>query len=100
MFTEVYGYRVSRKIIWTGLLSVIFITSLASLYTYIPSGKDFDPLSEQAFNRIFRASPLVALAGALSFFLGEYTNSVWLAKMKVWTNGKWEAFRCITSTLF
>src|SRR3989344_5405517 len=37
IFTEVYGYRVTRKIVWTGLASMLLATVLTSLYSYVPS---------------------------------------------------------------
>lgn len=98
VFTEVYGYRVSRKMIWSGFLVVLTISTLAYLYSYIPSSSQMDPLTNEAFNAIFRVSPLVAIVTLLGFFVGEFTNSTTLAKMKIIFMGKYDGLRYVTST--
>ncbi len=96
IFTEVYGYRVTRKVVWTGFACMILATSLASLYTFVPN-PSFE--HSDAFNIIFRAAPLVALGFLVANFAGELTNSYVVAKMKVWTKGKFESARLVLSTL-
>lgn len=96
IFTEVYGYRVTRKIIRTGLWAMLLATILASLYSYIPN-PDFE--YNEAFNLVFRASPIVGVGSVFSFFFWELTNSYIVAKMKIWTKGKYERLRFIGSTL-
>lgn len=97
IFTEVYGYRVARKIIWTGLVSMLLATVLTSIYSYVPSpGFEYN----DAFNLIFRAAPIIAIGSIISFFAGELTNSYTVAKMKILTNGKHEPARLVLSTFF
>lgn len=97
IFTEVYGYRVTRKIVWTGLGSMLLATILTSIYSYVPSpGFEYS----EAFNLIFRAAPIIAIGSIISFFAGELTNSYTIAKMKILTNGKYEPARLVLSTLF
>lgn len=96
IFTEVYGYRVTRKIIRTGLGAMLLATLLTSLYSYIPN-PDFE--HNEAFNIIFRASPIVGIGSVFSFFSWELTNSYIVAKMKIWTKGRYEWLRFIGSTL-
>ncbi len=100
IFTEVYGYRVSRKIIWTGFACMFISSVLAYLYTLIPPSQYFTPAENDAFNLIFRASPFIALAAIVGFWAGENVNSIILAKLKVWTHGKKQGFRYIASTFF
>lgn len=97
IFTEVYGYRVTRKIVWTGLASMLLATVLTSIYSYVPSpGFEYN----EAFDLIFRAAPIIAIGSIVSFFAGELTNSYTVAKMKILTNGKHEPARLVLSTLF
>jgi queuosine precursor transporter len=98
IFTEVYGYRVSRKIIWTGFLCLTIASSLAYLYTLIPPSQYFTPTENDAFNLIFRASPYITFASIVAFWAGENVNSIILAKLKLWTKGKRQGFRYIVST--
>jgi uncharacterized integral membrane protein (TIGR00697 family) len=97
IFTEVYGYRVTRKIVWTGFLCMLIATSIASLYTYIPSD-NFK--YNDAFNALFRSSPIVAIGFIIAAFSGELTNSLIVAKMKLLTKGKHLHLRLVISTFF
>ncbi len=98
IFTEVYGYRVSRKIVWTGFGCMLLASIFAFLYSAIPANAAFTYNDE--FNLIFRATPLIAIAGIFSFSLGELTNSYIVAKVKIWTEGRHEWLRLVLSTLF
>jgi len=97
IFTEVYGYRVTRKIVWTGFACMFIASFLAYIYSIIPN-PDF--VDNQAFNAIFKASPIVAISFIIAFFCGEITNSFIVAKMKMHTNGKYIHARLIVSTFF
>lgn len=100
IFTEVYGYRVSRKIIWSGFVCVALATLFAYLYTLVPPSHYFSEIDNNSFNYIFRASPAIAFATIAGFWAGELTNSIVLAKMKVFTQGRKQGLRYILSTLF
>lgn len=100
IFTEVYGYRTSRRIIWTGLLCIGLTTSFAYLYTLIPPSVYFGEFEDKAFNLIFQSSPVIALAFIVSYWAGENVNSIVLAKMKIYTDGKYAGIRYVGSTFF
>ncbi len=96
IFTEIYGYRVSRKVIWSGFLAFALISLIGYLYALIPGDASF--AHAQEFNFVFKASPILAITALTAFSTGEFINSYILAKMKIWTNGKYEGLRYITST--
>lgn len=98
IFTEVYWYRVSRKIIWTGFVVFFVISIVGYTYALIPSDPSF--LYNDEFDFFFKASPFVVLTSLLAFSSGEFTNSFILAKMKIYTGGKYQWFRYILSTLW
>lgn len=97
IFTEVYGYRVSRRVVWTGLLCILIASLIAYSYSIVPASESFT--DDAAFNLIFRVSPLVAIATILGFFGGELMNAYVLAKMKVYMSGSRMWARLIGSTL-
>ena len=97
IFTEVYGYRVTRKIVWTGFACLLIASILTWSYSYVPN-PSFE--NDEAFNLIFRAAPLVALSVIAAFFAGEFVNSYVVAKMKLWTKGKLMGVRLVVSTFF
>lgn len=96
IFTEVYGYRVTRKIVWTGFACMLLASLIAYLYTLVPNSSFPD---NDAYNLIFKASPIVAITVIVAFFCGELTNSYVVAKMKVLAKGKYLNARLVLSTL-
>jgi len=97
IFTEVYGYRVTRKIVWTGFACMMLASILAYIYSVIPNPQ-FE--MNEAYNAIFKASPIVAVGFIIAFFSGELTNSYIVAKMKIWSEGKYLNARLVISTFF
>lgn len=97
IFTEVYGYRVTRKIVWTGFACMLIAATLTSVYSYVPNPSF---AYNDAFNMIFRAAPIVALGFIVAFFAGELTNSYVVAKLKLITKGKFISLRLVLSTFF
>jgi uncharacterized PurR-regulated membrane protein YhhQ (DUF165 family) len=76
---------------------MILSTTLASLYTLVPNPSF---AYNDAFNLIFRATPIVALGFLIANFFGEMTNSFVVARMKLLTHGKFESGRYVLSTFF
>lgn len=99
ILTEVYGYARSRKVIWAGFGAMIFASLMASVVTYLPSASTMDASRQTAIEMIFGQTPRIVLASLVAFWLGEFSNSFVLAKMKVRTAGKWLWTRTIGSTL-
>lgn len=97
IFTEVYGYRVTRKIVWTGFSCMFVASVLAYLYSIVPS-PSFE--HNEAYNLIFKASPIVALCFIVAFFSGEFVNSFIVAKLKIYTKGNYINARLVISTFF
>lgn len=97
VLTEVYGYKESRKVIWTGLVMLIIMALNIYLIGFLPSQASWTFQSD--FNNILMIMPRIALASIVAYFVGEYSNSVILSKLKILTNGKYLWFRTIGSTL-
>jgi uncharacterized PurR-regulated membrane protein YhhQ (DUF165 family) len=70
----------------------------ASFLTYMPAPVSFTNQNE--FNLIFRSGPIMALLIILPFWAGELINSFVVAKLKVFTEGKNESLRYVSSTFF
>lgn len=100
IFTEVYGYDRSRKIIWTGLAAQAFAAFAYWLVCVLPA-PDFWT-NQQAFETILGQSPRIALASLTAYFWGEYANSVVMSKMKFHQQGArgWsQSWRFVSSTI-
>ena len=99
ILTEVYGYARSRKVIWAGFGAMIFASIMATVVTYLPPSSNMDPVRQSAIEMIFGQTMRIVVASLCAFWLGEFCNSFVLAKMKIFTEGKWLFTRTIGSTL-
>lgn len=100
VLTEVYGYARSRKVIWAGFGALIFASLMSFVVTSLPAAKTMSPEQIQAVNQIFGQTPRIVLASLTAFWLGEFVNSFVLAKMKLFSSGKFLWMRTIGSTIF
>src|ERR1700731_1542701 len=97
IFTEVYGYGAARRAIWIAFFANILMTIVGVFVTWFPPAPEFR--NQSAFEAVFYVVPRFVVASLAAFWLGEFTNSYALAKMKLWTNGKWLWTRTIGSTV-
>jgi uncharacterized integral membrane protein (TIGR00697 family) len=97
MLTEVYGYARSRKVVWAGFTALAFASLMSFVIVHLPpaAGWSGQATIEAAFGSTWR----IALASLIGYFCGEFANSVTLAKMKVWTQGRRLWMRTIGSTI-
>ena len=98
IFTEVYGYKRSRRVIWAGFGALVFASLMSFIITSLPDASTMSPEQVSAVNLIFGQTWRIVIASLLAFWLGEFVNSFVLAKMKVMTNGKYLWMRTIGST--
>jgi len=106
ILTEVYGFDRARQVIWTGffcnLLAVIAIW-IAGRLTPPPFWAigifDTPQAAQQAYQAILGFAPRLLLASFLAYLVGEFLNSIVLAKLKVRTEGRYLWLRTITSTI-
>ena len=97
VLTEVYGYSQSRRVIWLGF----FCNLIAVLAIWIGQGLPAAPFwdGQSAYVRILGYTPRLLAASFVAYLVGEFANSIVLAKLKVATNGRWLWTRTIGSTL-
>ncbi len=100
ILTEVYGYGRDRRVVWAGFAALAFASFMAWVVVSLPPGpsdymKSYQPALEAVFGNAWR----IALASMVAFWCGSFVNSYVLAKMKIWSNGRWLWTRTIGSTL-
>lgn len=97
VLTEVYGYRIARRVIWLGFACNLIFVIFAWVGQLLPP----DPLWEgqEAYESILGYTPRLLIASFLGYFAGEFANSFILAKMKIFTKGRWLWSRTIGSTI-
>jgi uncharacterized integral membrane protein (TIGR00697 family) len=103
ILTEVYGYKRSRKVIWTGFAVLILSSFIFWLISILPGESTWQQYAgDAAYIAILGGMSTggIVLASLAGYLAGEFTNSVILAKMKVITSGRFLWMRTIGSTLF
>jgi len=98
ILTEVYGYGRDRRVVWAGFAALIFASLMAAMVVHLPPSAR--SLADQpAVEAIFGNTPRIVVASILAFLCGTFVNSYVLAKMKIWTQGRWLWTRLVGSTL-
>ena len=98
ILTEVYGYARDRRVVWSGLAALVFASFMAAVIVHLPPAEHWKN-NQKAVEEIFGNTPRIVLASIIAFWCGSFVNSFVLAKMKLWTNGRWLWTRIIGSTL-
>lgn len=101
ILTEVYGYARARKVIWAGFGAMIFATVMSTVVLSLPANpnEDFNKVIVPALEVVFGNTWRIVIASILAFWVGDFVNSYVLAKLKVWTNGRFLWLRTISSTI-
>jgi hypothetical protein len=97
ILTEVYGYARSRKVVWAGFAALGFASFMAWVVVTLPPAAGW--VHQEAYVIVFGQTPRIVVASLLAFFSGEFVNSYVLAKMKIFTTGKFLWIRTIGSTV-
>ena len=102
ILTEVYGYKYSRRVIWTGFFSLALAALVFWVIGALPGESTWQGYAgDTAYRSILggMSSGGIVLASLTGFLLGEFSNSFILARMKILTRGRWLWSRTIGSTL-
>jgi len=101
ILTEVYGYALARRVIWSGFAAMLFATVMTWVVLAMPASPDatFNAQLQPALETCFGSGWRIALGSIIAFFVGDFLNSFVLAKMKVSMGGKHPWARFIGSTV-
>ncbi|UAK26294.1 queuosine precursor transporter [Sphingomonas nostoxanthinifaciens] len=97
VLTEVYGYARARRCIWAGFAALLFMAFMSFVVVALPPAPDWG--GQVAYEAVFGQVPRIVFASMTAFCVGEFANSYVMARMKVWTRGRWLWTRTIGSTL-
>jgi len=101
ILTEVYGYALARRVIWSGFAALFFAIIMSIVVIGLPLSPD-EPWNETiqpALEVVFGGTWRIGLASLIAYWCGDFANSYVLAKMKVKTAGRWLWTRTIGSTI-
>src|SRR5207249_11109943 len=97
VFTEVYGYGASRRAIWIGFFASALLAAMGLFTVWLPPAPGWN--DQDAFRKVFDFVPRMVAASLVAYWCGEFANSLVMAKMKVWTEGRFLWTRTVGSTV-
>jgi hypothetical protein len=97
VLTEVYGYARSRRVVWAGFGALAFMTFMCWFVVNLPPADGWT--GQAAYETVFGGTWRIVGASLIAYFAGELSNSYTLAKMKIWTQGRFLFARTIGSTI-
>ena len=98
VLTEVYGYARDRRVVWSGFAALLFAALMSTVIVALPPSAGWRD-QQAAVETIFGSTPRIIAGSIIAFWSGSLVNSYVLAKMKIWTQGRWLWTRTIGSTL-
>ena len=97
VFTEVYGYGGSRRVIWMGFFASGLMALMGLITVALPPAPEWH--NQEAFATVFEFVPRLVIASLIAYWCGEFANSFTLAKMKILTKGRYLWTRTVGSTV-
>ena len=98
VLTEIWGYRISKRVIYLSLMCNIVLVLCTNIGIWMPS-PDYLDETAQAYNHIFAYVPRIVLGSLTGFLLGELSNAYIMERMKEWTRSKHMWLRTIGSSM-
>jgi uncharacterized integral membrane protein (TIGR00697 family) len=102
ILTEVYGFRASRRVIWTGFAALALSAGVFFLLRALPGEAAWEGYAgSAAYDAVLGgiSSGGIALASLLGYWVGEFSNSAVLSRLKVLMKGRLLWVRTMGSTL-
>ena len=101
VLTEVYGYARARRAIWVGFAGLVFAALMSLVIVRMPpaSTEPFNVRLQSALELVFGNTWRVVIASIAAFWAGDFVNSYVLAKLKVYSRGRFLWTRTIGSTV-
>ena len=102
VLTEVYGFRTTRKVIWTGFAALVLCALVFFVLQILPPESYWEAeAGSVAYNAILGgiSSGGIILASLCAYLAGEFSNAMILSKLKIRMSGRLLWVRTIGSTL-
>jgi uncharacterized integral membrane protein (TIGR00697 family) len=102
ILTEVYGFRASRRVIWTGFAALALSALVFFILKVLPGDSQWESYAgSAAYQAILggMSSGGMVLASLCAYWAGEFANSAILSRIKVLMKGRFLWIRTIGSTL-
>jgi uncharacterized integral membrane protein (TIGR00697 family) len=97
VLTEVWGYAAARRVIWLGFMCNALMVGVIWTAGEIPSAPFWQ--GQAAWVETLGQTPRILAASFTAYLVGEFANAFVLAKLKIFTGGRWLWLRTIGSTV-
>jgi uncharacterized integral membrane protein (TIGR00697 family) len=97
VLTEVWGYAVTRRVIWLGFGCNALMVLAVWVGGELPAAPFWS--GQAAYEQILGQAPRILVASLAAYLVGEFANAFVLAKLKIATEGRRLWVRTIGSTL-
>jgi uncharacterized integral membrane protein (TIGR00697 family) len=97
VFTEVYGFRRTRIVIWSGFAANVLMSAVFLLAIALPFPAFFK--DQEAYAKVLGITPRIVAASLVAYWAGEFANSITLSALKKVTKGHYLWTRTISSTI-
>ena len=97
ILVEVYGYAMSRRVIWMAFICNIVVALVIGFSVFLPGAQTW--IHQEQYALILGRAPRLLMASLSAFLVGEFMGAYVLAKIKVLTSGKHLWFRAIMTIL-
>jgi len=98
VLTEVYGFRRARRVIWLSFAAQLFAAVMSWAVLAMPPASEKLEI-HQHYLAVFSATPRIFAASLTAFLVGDFVNSIILARLKVIDQGRAFWKRAILSTV-
>ena len=102
VLTEVYGYKASRRVIWTGFLALSLSALLFFVLRILPGEAIWESYAgTDAYDAILGGMSTggIVVASLSGYLIGSFSNSAVLSRLKVLMKGRFLWFRAIGSSV-
>lgn len=93
IITEVYGYKIVRKAIWSALLCEFLFVFLCFCLIHLPSPSYWQ--AQTNYDYVFSKLPRVFVGSCLAIICGAFINAYMISKWKILTAGKMFLLRAL-----
>ncbi len=97
ILTEVYGFKRTRLVIWTGFAANLVVVGAIALAQALPAASFWK--GQAAYVQILGQTPRILAGSFAAYLVGEFLNSIVLSRLKLATKGRFLWTRTIGSTL-
>lgn len=97
VIAEVYGYKISRQLIWAVFACMFFFDIVPAMLVNLPAPVSWNHQAE--YNTVLGNLPRIFMADFIAINLGQFINIYGITKLKVLTKGRFFILRSIFSSI-